>query len=710
MFLKDYQDQSYFFRRFRALILAVLLIAAAVMELSAEIPDGYYNEASGLTGEELRNALHEIIDDHTRLSYSGDTFEVVAEADEDPNNPDNILDIYKNASYPKDLRQNKDKQWSREHAWPKSYGFADNSSDNYPFSDCHHLFACDGGYNSARSNTPYDNCTTYTKQYPVEDYPELFNLRAGSGPDGSWEVWDHKKGDAARALLYMDVRYEGGTHGTSGAAEPDLILTDNRELIVSSDKNLSIAYMGIFSVLLEWHSVDPVDDRERRRNDVVYSHQGNRNPFIDHPEWVYEIWGGETPTPTSTPTPTATATGTPTPTATPILGIAPGDIVINEIDYDDPGADSHSFIELKNISGKTSDLSELEIVGVSNGTTEYFSFRPESRSLSAGEYHVFATTDDSDDVSTPDEIMSGVSSIQNGPDDGIHLRLYEDSNIIIDSVSYEGDAAHPDNSPDSGDAGTDAPDDSTAVYMSLSRVPDGEDSNNNSNDFSWKEATPGEMNSSVTPTPTATPSPTVTATPTPTATPAGEIQPGDIVINEIDYDSPGADTESFVELKNVSAKTLELSLIELVGLTGGSADVYFIHALTSYSLSPGEYYVLGTADDSTSVTQHIDEIMSGTGSIQNGPDDGLFLRLAASPEVIIDSVSYEGEEAHPAGSPDAGNAGTDTGNEAGKSLSRIPDGTDTNSNPSDFTYKESTPGENNSAQPPPSGKSGILMR
>ena len=90
----------------------------------------------------------------------------------------------------------------------------------------------------------------------------------------------------ARALLYADIRYEGGMHGGTGHSEPDLILTDDGDLIVTSSENEPVAYMGMLYVLLQWHAQDPVDDVERSRNDVVFSFQENRNPFIDHPEWV----------------------------------------------------------------------------------------------------------------------------------------------------------------------------------------------------------------------------------------------------------------------------------------------------------------------------------------------------------------------------------------------------------------------------------------
>ena len=123
------------------------------------------------------------------------------------------------------------------------------------------------------------------------EYPGNSNWRTGSGPSGTWETWIGRRGDVARALFYMDVRYEGGTHGETEDDEPDLILTDDQDLIVVTEG--PIAYMGILSVLLEWHVEDPVDDVERNRNDVVFSFQNNRNPFIDHPEWAACLFADE---------------------------------------------------------------------------------------------------------------------------------------------------------------------------------------------------------------------------------------------------------------------------------------------------------------------------------------------------------------------------------------------------------------------------------
>lgn len=271
-------------------ILAALTSFAAL----AQAPAGYYDTAQGLTGAALEQELHEIIDDHVRYPYTStatDTWDIIHDADEDEGNPLNVRDLYRNRSFAKTDHWSSSNTagWNREHSWPKSYGFSQDGSCNYPYTDVHHLFASDGSYNSARSNIPFDWAPGGTP-YPVDDLG-FSNWKLGSFSEGSWEVWEYRKGDVARAALYMAVRYEGGSHGVSGCSEPDLRLTDDRGLIQSdSSNNLSVAYMGMLSTLLEWHAQDPVDDRERRRNDVVFSYQGNRNPFIDHPEWVCEIW------------------------------------------------------------------------------------------------------------------------------------------------------------------------------------------------------------------------------------------------------------------------------------------------------------------------------------------------------------------------------------------------------------------------------------
>lgn len=291
---------------FLALALALLLLPLPAL---AQPPAGYYALVDASSSATLRLTLHEAIDDHTRFPYSSsatDTWDILEAADVDPVDPSRVLDVYRNASY--DKRGGGNNDYNREHSWPKSYGFPRDGATNYPYTDCHHLFIADTRYNSSRSNKPYVPCPS------CEERPTAANAGAGgtsgmypadsnwTGTD-AWETWRGRRGDVARALFYMDVRYEGGHHGVTGAREPDLVLTNDLSLVHTTGANVDVAYMGHLDTLLAWHREDPVDERERHRNDVVAFFQGNRNPFIDHPEWAECLFAGDCqPAPLPSPT------------------------------------------------------------------------------------------------------------------------------------------------------------------------------------------------------------------------------------------------------------------------------------------------------------------------------------------------------------------------------------------------------------------------
>lgn len=253
----------------------------------------YYDGIVASSSGALRSALHNRIDDHTKIPYTAsttDTWDVLDQADEDPLDTTRVLDIYKNTSYAKAGGGNT--FYNREHTWPNSYGFSVDGTTNYAYTDLHMLMLSDIGYNSNRGNKPYGDCTASCTEYPTAAYA---GQGGGSGtfPGNSnwsdgviWQVWRKLKGNVARALFYMDVRYEGGTNGISGVTEPDLRLTDDMSLIVNTGGNASVAYMGKLATLLRWNQEDPVDTAEVLRNDLIQTFQGNRNPFVDHPEWV----------------------------------------------------------------------------------------------------------------------------------------------------------------------------------------------------------------------------------------------------------------------------------------------------------------------------------------------------------------------------------------------------------------------------------------
>jgi endonuclease I len=224
--------------------------------------DGYYAGVEGLTGDILKAFLHDLIDNHTVVSY-GDLRQALQNSDEDPNNPDNIILLYSGAS----VRSNWDSAatWNREHVWPKSLGGFKSDDAG---SDMHHIRPTYTNVNSTRGNKFFD------------DGGSLVNQTDDCYSDGdSFEPRDEVKGDVARMMFYMVVRYEGN----DGAAGSDL------ELVLGGTSSTS-GLLGDLEVLLQWHLDDPVDDFERDRNDVIYGYQHNRNPFIDHPELVDLIW------------------------------------------------------------------------------------------------------------------------------------------------------------------------------------------------------------------------------------------------------------------------------------------------------------------------------------------------------------------------------------------------------------------------------------
>lgn len=262
---------------------------------------GYYAQVNTSSPEQLRCSLHATIRGHTAFPYSGSgtsTWTILELAEEDPDDTTRIIDAYRNRKYLKGSDRagtGSGITYNREHSWPNSLGFpsqTDAQGRPYaPYTDTHMLYLTDTGYNADRGNKPYADCA---QSSGCTERPTEVNLGVGGGTGqypgnsnwfngSSYEVWSARKGDFARTILYMAIRYEGGTHPVTGQVEPDLELTDNRSLIVGTSN--SPAYMGLMSTVLAWHQADPPSEAERRRNDVVFSYQGNRNPFIDHPEW-----------------------------------------------------------------------------------------------------------------------------------------------------------------------------------------------------------------------------------------------------------------------------------------------------------------------------------------------------------------------------------------------------------------------------------------
>ncbi|UAA38450.1 endonuclease [Paraneptunicella aestuarii] len=252
---------------------------------------GYYQNASGLTGYALKTALHNIIKTHTSQGYSALwTFYSANEIDRYYENDGTILDIYSENptggdpySYIKSTDQcgtysGEGNCYNREHSFPRSWFGGAIEPMN---SDVHHIFASDGYVNGRRSSFPYGEVGSAS--YTSNNGSKL-GTGSGIGYTGTvFEPIDEFKGDLARAYFYMATRYEDRIAGweTNSTSSNDVL----------NGTNTQVFEAWTLAMLKLWHTQDPVSQKEIDRNNAAQTFQGNRNPFVDHPEFVTEIWG-----------------------------------------------------------------------------------------------------------------------------------------------------------------------------------------------------------------------------------------------------------------------------------------------------------------------------------------------------------------------------------------------------------------------------------
>ncbi|MBK8267058.1 MAG: endonuclease [Planctomycetes bacterium] len=262
-------------------VAVAIFILATASDLQAQFdpPAGYYNSATG-TGAVLKANLNAIIDGHVSISYSNRETGVET-LDQDPTISANCLQLYSGFTVAKS--QFPSGTANTEHCWPNSLGIDDA---NPAYGDFFNLRVCDAQVNSVRGNKYYDDVGGST---PAHADAPLCRTDATR-----FEPRALDKGDLARAMFYMDVRYEGDA--TDGFPR-NLQLTDDIASITTTNNN-----MGRLSTLIDWHFRDPVSIEERQRNHMIYSGCGygagslqncqqNRNPFVDRPEFVWAVFG-----------------------------------------------------------------------------------------------------------------------------------------------------------------------------------------------------------------------------------------------------------------------------------------------------------------------------------------------------------------------------------------------------------------------------------
>ena len=262
----------------------------------SQIPNGYYNNATG-NGYVLKTQLYNIINQQYDQGYSAiDDFFIYYDLDNYYENNNTILDIYSEnpiAADPYNFTPESDECgnytsegdcYNKEHIIPKSV-FNENSPMQ---GDAHHLLPTDGRVNGLRGNYPMgrvddNNLASQSGiSNPTENGSKLgYNLNNGysAGYSGTvFEPIDEFKGDLARIHFYFATRYQNQISNWGGYAMFN----------GSSNQVFETVFLNI---LLEWHNMDPVSQKEiDRNNNIYYEHQGNRNPFVDHPEYVELIW------------------------------------------------------------------------------------------------------------------------------------------------------------------------------------------------------------------------------------------------------------------------------------------------------------------------------------------------------------------------------------------------------------------------------------
>jgi len=253
-------------RKPTVILVLVLMGWGGLVSASYSPPLNYYVDAADKSGAALKEALHDIIDDHIVKSYSA-ARTILQVLDADPDNINNVLLAY--SGYSVNGTWDSGATWNREHLWPQSRG-VDSGPSN---SDLFNLWPCNPGVNSSRGNKWFDNSEENDRNYTFPAHPQA---PQSSYDNDSWQPRSSEQGDIARAMFYMDTRYD------------HLSLTN---VVTTSSQ------MGTLSTLIEWHLDDPVDESERRRNHLIFSdYQVNRNPYVDDSEYAMLVYGMPEPT------------------------------------------------------------------------------------------------------------------------------------------------------------------------------------------------------------------------------------------------------------------------------------------------------------------------------------------------------------------------------------------------------------------------------
>ncbi|KAK9099868.1 hypothetical protein Scep_023298 [Stephania cephalantha] len=301
-----------------------------------------------------------------------------------------MVEIYSSRAVPKVLA-GKPEGWNREHLWPRSYGVSSGAA----LTDLHNIRPADVNVNSSRGNKYYGECLSSNACVKPASKEAAYDTETDNE---RWAPPSQVRGDIARALLYMAVRYGFNQNNES------------LNLHLSDSPSMKNREMGLLSTLLKWNELDPPSRAEKIRNNrVCLLYQHNRNPFVDHPEFANLIWKQSFPDIASRN--------------------KPPEAWINEFHYNNRGKDQNEFVEI--VVGPSTKAENIKLVLYNGANGRVY------RSLSLADREFFRVTL----VGNGFSIYTVFLPLQNGPGDAISLvSSREDSRggEVIQFVSYEG--------------------------------------------------------------------------------------------------------------------------------------------------------------------------------------------------------------------------------------------------------------------------------
>lgn len=382
--------------------LLLWLFLAVSFTTYAQIP-AYYNDVNlSQSGSDLKDELAtKIISTHTTfLSYTPGVWNALQQSDVDSNNSANVLLIYGHSDTDGNVKTDRTRDkfqnggsvgdWNREHVFAKSLANPDLGTSG-PGADAHNLRPCDFQQNSTRNN-------------------RKFGTGAGAAAfinsNGDWYPGDEWKGDVARIIMFMYLRY------------------GNQCLPVNVGTGTSMSIdTNMIDLFLQWNVDDPVSNFESNRNEVLAGIQGNRNPFIDNPAFATQIWGGP-----QAEDKFGNGGGDPGDG-----GGNPGNGSTDELFFSEyiEGSSYNKALEIANFTGTTVDLSAYTIKKQTNGAGSWSSPYALSGNLSNGNVFVIANSSANATILSKADVATGSTIVTFNGNDAVGLFK---NNVLIDII------------------------------------------------------------------------------------------------------------------------------------------------------------------------------------------------------------------------------------------------------------------------------------